>query len=145
VFEPPQFGGSDSVREALEKDREDPGCAGCHALLDVLGIGFEEYDGVARPVLDPDVDNLGELPDGRTFNGAAELAQLYAEGDVFVACLARKLFTYGVGRSPVLFDSTHLKALTAAAVSEKHTLAELIDAIVHTPGFRSPAPLEAAE
>lgn len=144
-FEPPALGDADSVREALEMHRADPTCAGCHALLDVLGIGFEEYDGVARPVLDPNLDNLGELPDGRTFHGAAGLSQLYAESDVFVACLARKLFIYGTGRTPTLFDAPYLKALAAEATGEGRTLAELIDAIVHTPGFRSPAPLDAGE
>lgn len=144
-FDPPQFGDAGSVREELEKHRADPSCAGCHALLDVLGIGFEEYDGVARPVSDPNVDNLGELPDGRTFHGAGELAQLYADSEVFVGCLARKLFTYAAGRTPTLFDAPHLEALTAAATSERQSLAALIDALVHTPGFRSPAPLDGGE
>lgn len=141
VFDPPEFGGADTVREELEKHRSDPSCAGCHALLDVLGIGFEEYNGVAQPVFDPNLDNLGELPDGRTFEGAAELSDLYADSEVFVACLTRKLFTYGVGRSPAYFDSPYLKQIAATATVEQHDLPALIDAIVHTPGFRSPAPL----
>ena len=145
MFEPPDLGGADSVREALEKHRADPTCAGCHALLDVLGIGFEEYDGVARRVADPNVDNLGALPDGRTFNGAAGLAALYAESDVFVECFTRTLFTYGAGRPPSYDDLLALRELALAAREAQSTLPELIDAIVHTPSFRSPAPLDPAE
>ncbi|WAS90221.1 DUF1592 domain-containing protein [Nannocystis punicea] len=141
MFEPPDLGGAGSVREALEKHRSDPTCAGCHALLDVLGIGLEEYDGVAQPVIDPNLDNLGELPDGRTFEGAAELAELYADSEVFVGCLTRKLFTYAAGRPLALYDADYLDEIAAAATAERHTLGELIDAIVHTPAFRSPAAL----
>ncbi|MDC0718768.1 DUF1592 domain-containing protein [Nannocystis bainbridge] len=141
VFEPPDLGGAGSVREALEQHRSDPSCAGCHALLDVLGIGLEEYDGVAQPVFDPNLDNLGELPDGRTFEGAAELSGLFNDSEVFVGCLTRKLFTYAAGRPLALFDAAYLNEIATAATVEDHTLGELIDAIVHTPAFRSPAAL----
>lgn len=145
VFEPPSLGGSESVREALEKHRSDPACAGCHALLDVLGIGLEEYDAVAQPVFDLDLDNLGELPDGRRFEGAAELSELYTESDVFVGCLARKLFTYATGRAPTYHEVTALQEIATEATIEQQDLVTLIDAIVHTPGFRSPAPLDGGE
>ena len=111
----------------------------------MLGIGFEEYDGVAQPVLDPNVDNLGELPDGTTFEGAAALSAIYENNEQFVGCLARNLFTYAAGRPPGLFDTPYLREIAATATVEQQTLVELIDAIVHTPAFRSPAPLDAKE
>ncbi len=144
-FEPPALGEADSVREALEKHREDPGCANCHIFLDIVGIGLEEYDAVAQPVADPDVDNLGELPDGRTFRGAAGLADLYAESEVFVECFSRTLFTYAVGRPPMAGDVRTLETIALEATAEGATLPELIDAIVHTPSFRSPTPLDPGE
>ena len=140
-FEPPDLGGTDSVREQLEKHREDPSCAGCHILLDEIGIGFEEMNGVGRDLLDPQIDNLGMLPDGRTFNGAAELSDLYAQSEDFVGCITQKLFTYAVGRAPTSFDREHLDEIGQTALAEGWDLPTLIDAIVHTPGFRSPAPL----
>ena len=145
VFTPPELGGAVSVREVLEQHRADPNCAGCHTLLDVLGIGFEEYDGVGQPVLDPDVDNLGQLPDGRTFNGADGLSDLYLDNEQFVGCVTKKLFTYAAGRPPGLHDTADLLEIAAIATAEGHTLPEVIDAIVHMPTFRSPAPLDAKE
>jgi len=144
-FEPPLLGGADSVREALEKHRENPGCANCHIFLDIVGIGLEEYDGVGAPVADPDVDNLGELPDGRTFNGAAGLAEHYAHSEDFVECFSSTLFTYAVGRQPKSGDVATLKTIAKEATSVGATLPELIDALVHTPSFRSPAPLDPGE
>lgn len=143
VFDPPELGGEEPVRDALERHREDPGCAVCHAFLDVVGIGFEEYDGVGVHVLDPEVDNLGELPDGRTFNGADGFAKLYAESPDFVGCMTEKMFVYATGRAVDSdYDEPALEAITQEAVAGGYDLRTLIDAIVHTPGFRSPAPLE---
>jgi hypothetical protein len=143
VFDPVELGsGEESVREQLEKHRDDPTCAGCHALLDVLGIGFEEFDGTGRQRWGEAVDNRGELPDGRTFQGAGELAELYSESDVFVGCLTEKLFTYAVGRPARPFDAPYLDDATATVAAQGGDLAALVDAIVHTPAFRSPAPLE---
>jgi hypothetical protein len=141
-IDPVELGGSDSVREALEKHRANPQCAACHALLDVLGIGFEELDGVGRQRWGQAVDNRGELPDGRSFNGAAELAGLYAGDEVFVGCLTKKLFTYAVGRPPESFDAPYLDEIAARVTAERGGLRMLVDAIVHLPAFRSPAPLE---
>jgi Protein of unknown function (DUF1588)/Protein of unknown function (DUF1585) len=142
VIDPVELGGEGSVREQLENHRADPTCAGCHSLLDVLGIGFEEFDGVGRERFGVEVDNRGELPDGRTFDGAAELAELYADSDVFVGCLTEKLFTYAVGRPPRPYDTPYLDEVTATVAAHGGDLTALVDAIVHTPAFRSPALIE---
>jgi hypothetical protein len=141
-IDPVELGENASVREQLEQHRADPQCAACHSLLDVLGIGLEEFDGVGRQRWGLAVDNRGELPDGRTFNGAAELAELYADSDVFVGCLTQKLFTYAVGRPLQAFDVPYLDEVTAAVAARDGDLTALVDAIVHTPSFRSPAALE---
>ncbi len=145
VIEPIEPSDSTSVREALEQHRNDPSCAACHAMLDVLGIGFEELDGLARLRTDPEIDNLGELPDGREFEGAAELSGLFAESEVFVGCLTEKLFTYAVGRAPATYDAEYLDAIGRAAIARGDDLPAVIDAIVHTPAFRSPASLAPGE
>jgi hypothetical protein len=137
--DPIEFDEDATVREQLEQHRNDENCSSCHNLLDVLGIGFEEYDGVARLRTEPDIDNLGELPDARTFNGAAELASLYSNSDVFVGCMTQKLFTYAVGRAPLPFDLPHLQAISGDVAEAGDDLPTLIDGIVHTPAFRSPA------
>jgi hypothetical protein len=143
-FEPVEVGDSASVREQLEKHRSDPTCKSCHVLLDGIGIGLEELDGVGR-IADGEVDNRGELPDGRVFAGAEELSELYAHSEEFVECFAQKLFTYAMGRPPESFDTPDLERMAAEAVENGGELPELIDAIVHTPAFRSPAVLEGGE
>ena len=141
-IDPVEFDGEQTVREQLERHRSDPTCNACHSLLDVLGIGLEEFDGSARQLVGDDLDTLGELPDGRTFEGAAQLAALYTDDATFTGCLTQKLFTYAVGRRMDIHDLPHLEDITAQVVAEQGDLRRLIDAIVHTPAFRAPAALQ---
>lgn len=139
---PPIEGGGGSVREQLERHRSDPTCAACHSLLDVLGMGLQEFDGTGGPRKIRRLDTMGELPDGRTFEGAGELAELYAEDETFTACLTQKLYSYSLGRPIRPADLPDLETIGLQVASEAADLHALIDAIVHSPAFRSPAPLE---
>ncbi|HXK17540.1 MAG TPA: DUF1592 domain-containing protein, partial [Polyangiaceae bacterium] len=68
-----------NVRQALEKHRTDPGCAGCHGLFDPYGLALEQYDaiGLYRSTYDDGtpVEASTTLPDGRMFQGLDGLAQ----------------------------------------------------------------------
>ena len=35
-----------NVRQTLEQHRQNPGCAGCHALFDAYGLALEKYDAI---------------------------------------------------------------------------------------------------
>ena len=138
AFDPIALGRNTTVREQLEAHRSDPTCASCHALLDVLGIGFEEFDGIGTEAWPADLDNLGELPDGRTFEGAQELATYYLESEAFVGCVTQKLMTYALGRALGPDDAASVHAITSSVSESQAGLGTLVDEIVHTPEFRSP-------
>jgi hypothetical protein len=102
-----------SVRELIEAHRNNPACSGCHNIVDPVGLGMEQYDGIGRfrPQYengDP-IDTAGTLPDGTTFTGFSDmLDKLAAQTDATdpanptlktVQCAARKAFTYSMGRS----------------------------------------------
>jgi hypothetical protein len=145
VIDPLEVGGEDSVREQLERHRTDPTCATCHQLLDVLGMGFEEFDGIGRQILDPELDTMGELPDGRTFEGAAEFSAMFGDSEAFVGCVAQKLYTYALGRTYGGPDVPYMQDIVAAATAGQYGMRELIDAIVQAPTFRSPGSFEEGE
>src|SRR5207237_7010325 len=68
-----------SLRKQMEAHRKNPACANCHARMDPLGFGFENFDAVgAWRDKDGkfDVDSSGVLPDGSTFKGPAELRKV---------------------------------------------------------------------
>ena len=59
-----------SLRQQLEEHRSNAVCASCHARMDPLGFGLENYDAVgAWRTHDGKfpIDSSGSLPDGRTF------------------------------------------------------------------------------
>ena len=37
-----------TARDRLTVHRENPTCAGCHALTDPIGLGMENYDGIGQ-------------------------------------------------------------------------------------------------
>ena len=87
----------------------------------------------------------GQAGGGGGFNGAMGLADLYAEDAAFVECFTRTLFTYAVGHPPKGADGPAIRAISQDATAGRYSLPELIDALVHTPSFRSPAPLDPGE
>src|SRR5207248_616812 len=67
---PPGFTGT--RRELAEQHRSNPACSSCHSMIDPIGFGLEDYDGIGRYRTSENgkpIDSTGVLPDGRTFNG----------------------------------------------------------------------------
>lgn len=69
--------------------------------MDPMGLALENYDPVgAYREMDNGVmiDPSGELPDGRSFAGPRELAQLIADDPGFANCISKHVLTYALGR-----------------------------------------------
>lgn len=79
-------------------------CAGCHGLMDPIGLGLENYDhtGAFRTVesADPscEISGEGEL-DGTPFSGPAELSDLLLESGALNRCVATQLYRFAMGRT----------------------------------------------
>jgi hypothetical protein len=97
-----------SLRKVMELHRENALCASCHRRMDPIGFAFENYDAVGA-WRDKDgefpIDPSGILPDGRSFQGPAELkAILRTEKEAFRRCLTEKLLTFALGRGLEYYD-----------------------------------------
>jgi len=131
-----EFEGELSVREQLEMHRENAVCASCHVRLDILGMGFQRYDALGRVREEPDLDSLGELPDGGgTFDGAEEMAAAL-DREAFVACVTRWLTTYALGRAPIGAENGAIDEIAEQATAEGWSLGQVLEAIALTDGFR---------
>ncbi len=97
-----------TLREQLEAHRANPACASCHARIDPLGFGLENYDGIGAwrtHERDLPVNSRGTLPSGQSFEGSAELrAVLLADSGDFIRCFTEKVLTYALGRGMESFD-----------------------------------------
>ena len=134
-----------TLRQRLERHRADTACAGCHTLMDPLGFGLEHYDAIGRyRTLEGTlpVDASGVLPDGTTFEGAAELGRILSEDPNFAKCLTKKFMTYAGGRLLSRDDNDEgwVEQLSARAQAEGGSLRSVIRTVLLSEPFRSRVP-----
>lgn len=144
-------GGSSApnVRQSLEQHRRNPQCAACHALFDPYGLALEEYDaiGVYRATYEDGapIDVSVTLPpsdthpEGLAVTGLNGLAQALSTDPRLGECVAKKLFTYGLGRTLTASDEPHLRQAQREWLIEGQppSLRRLIHALVSTEAFRA--------
>src|SRR4029434_4997461 len=91
-----------SVRERIEQHRSNPACAGCHKIMDPIGLALENFDAIGRWRTTDEgvtIDASGRLVDGTVIDGQASLRKaLLNRSDAFVASMTEKLLMYGMGR-----------------------------------------------
>jgi hypothetical protein len=138
-FEEPVPG--QTLRQRLEKHRESDQCAGCHAEIDPVGFGLENFDAIgAYRTLDNGlpVDSTGTFRE-EPFSGAQELAELIATDPRFTSCVARQLLTYAVGRTFITQDGRdYATALAAhARANGQSGFRDLIVSVVQSEAFRT--------
>jgi hypothetical protein len=129
-------------RQALERHRADPKCFGCHQMMDPIGLGLENYDAIGQyRTTDAGlpIDSAGQLPTGETFAGAKELSARIAASPDFARCVARKLYTYALGRPPVEaaghLDTPTMAGLTQGLADSGYSFNDLVARIVQSPTF----------
>jgi hypothetical protein len=135
--EPPR-----TLRERLEQHRENPTCFSCHAVMDPLGFALENFNAVGQfRTHDPDtrtpIDASGELPDGTTVAGAADLRRaLVAQPDQFVQALTENLLTFALGRSTDYRDMPTVRAIVRRAKADDYRFESIVLGIVASDAFR---------
>jgi hypothetical protein len=129
-----------SLRQRMEKHREVPSCAACHAKLDPLGFGLENFDGVgAFRQYDGKfkIDAAGELPDGSKFSGPEELRKmLVAKADLFRKNLAEKMLTYALGRGLEYYDRCAVDDIVKALKKGEDRFSALMIAVAASDPFQ---------
>ena len=129
-----------TLRARMEKHRADPNCASCHARMDPLGFGLENFDAIGS-WRDQDgkfpVDASGTLPGGQSFVGPVELkAVLLTKIKPFSRCLTEKLMTYALGRGLEYPDRCVVEKVADSAPADGGRFSKLVSAIVHSDPFQ---------
>jgi len=129
-----------SVRERMVDHRRNPPCAGCHAMMDPLGLALEHFDAVGQwRVLDESggpIDASGAMPDGTKFDGADGLRQALLGSDRFIVTVAEKLMTYALGRGVDYYDEPAVRDVVRAASRDDYRFVALICGVVHSVPFQ---------
>jgi hypothetical protein len=133
-----------SQRDRLELHRTQPGCAGCHELMDPLGVVFESFDAVGRfrtedeegqPVNTSSTISHTLDSDGPVAN-AAELGQRLAQSEEARACYVLQNFRFFYGRDKTEADRCSMASLSLAFKESGYSLSELVVALTQTDAFR---------
>jgi cytochrome c551/c552 len=131
---------SGTMREQMEQHRKNPACSSCHARMDPLGFGLENFNAIgAWRTQDGKfpIDAAGTLPDGRSFRTPAELKALLLEDrDVFVRGLTAKLLMYALGRGLERSDRPTVAAIADKLAGQDYAFSQLVLAIVHSVPFQ---------
>jgi hypothetical protein len=131
-----------SFRQQLEQHRQKPNCAGCHAKIDPLGFGLENFDAVGRwrsaDANGKPVDSKATLPGDISFSTPAELKKiLLQEDELFLRNVSRKMLAYSLGRSLEYYDEPVISNLVKQLRANKLQTRSLVHAIVDSHPFQN--------
>jgi hypothetical protein len=133
-------GNSGSMRQQLEKHRTNAVCASCHARMDVLGFGLENFDAVGKwRTTDGKfpVDVSGTLPNGKSFTTPAEMrALLKAELPEVSRSVAEKMLTYALGRGLERHDRPTVSGIAREVARSDYRMQTLVREIVNSAPFQ---------
>lgn len=139
----PDVQGATTIREMLDKHRNNAACASCHAKIDPPGFALESFDVIGGfrdryrslndkgepaprgsidpkiPIsfrLGPKVDASGALADGRAFKDIREFKELVgADKHRLLHNLARQLLVFATGRDIAFGDRGALEEIVTRA------------------------------
>jgi hypothetical protein len=155
----PDIRGATTIREQLAKHRSTESCGVCHRKIDPPGFALESFDciggwrdwyrvtGNGGPVVvdgrhmpyhkGKPVDPSDVLPGGEKFANVDEFKQLLLKDKPLIArALARKLVTYGTGRSPQQADQEAVEAIIAKTAGKDYGFRSLVHEVVQSDLFR---------
>ena len=117
-----------TMRDRLTAHRTDPTCAGCHKLMDPIGLALENFDsdaGYRTTENGQRIDTSGEL-DGVAFTDAAGLGRAIHDNPATGACLARRLYSYATGRAPARRDMPWIRSLEKTFAADGYRVPDLM-------------------
>ncbi len=160
----PDVRGATTIRELLDKHRNNATCASCHAKLDPPGFALESFDviggyrtryrsigegdkperGAIDPFigisfkLGPAVDASGALPDERKFADIREFQQLAAaDSALLLKNLAQQLAVYATGRELAFGDRDQIAAIVTSTQKQGGGVRTLIHELVQSQLFQT--------
>jgi len=145
VIKPPDPDPNATTRQVFEQHTNDPACAGCHTLIDPIGLGFENYDGIGRYRLMENgqaVDATGSLANTDDpaiegdFEGAVSLSGMLAEARQVQDCVADHWYTFAMGHPETPSDMCAAEQIRNTFATTGGSFDDLLVAITTSDAFR---------
>ena len=131
-----------TARQRLTAHRSDPTCAGCHQVIDPIGLALENFDGLGEFRQDENgaaIDASGDL-DGFAFRDPAGLGQAMHDNPATASCLVQSTWRYAVGRKGGAGEADFVRYLEQRFARDGHRLTGLLRTIANSDAFYRIAP-----
>jgi hypothetical protein len=137
---PPDPGSGPTARDRYSQHSEDTACRGCHALMDPVGLAFENYDpvGLWRDTENGvTIDASGSVPSvaGSEAAGPVELVQIIAAAEQTQACFVERWSDFAYGRTRAAADECTQLRLEEEFTAAGHDVRTLLLALTQTDDF----------
>ena len=125
----------------MEQHRANPACASCHARMDPIGFGLENFDGIGT-WRDMDgkfpIEPGGKLVSGEEFQTPAQLRKVLSEGKraEFLCCLTEKMMTYALGRGTEYYDKCAIDSTIRSLEKNQYKFVTLVTEIIKSAPFQ---------
>ncbi len=132
-----------TLKERLVVHMQVEECGACHRLLDPIGFGLENFDGIGRfrtKDNDAPIDPSGTL-DGEPFEDAVELMARIANHPMLTPCFVKHVYSYANGHAPENEEAQILHALHEDFRANTFKILHLFRAVALSRGFREVTPL----
>jgi mono/diheme cytochrome c family protein len=146
----PDIRGAKTIRDQLEKHREDSACAFCHAMIDPPGFALENFDAAGRwrnnylklenGRLQPGakIDPSYKTVSGKEFKDVRQFQKIVASRpDQLARNFAEKLIAYGTGAPITYADRVDLDRIVKEAAEAKYGMRSIIKLVVKSSTFQN--------
>lgn len=126
------------LRERLDQHRDDPACAGCHAMMDPPGFLFETFDATGAWRTEDrghPIDSTGELL-GVPLADAGALGDHLSTHEDVGPCMVKQLYRHAHGRLDTAADADSLAQLSEGFAADGHRFRGLLRALALHESFQ---------
>ncbi len=124
-------------RARVAQHVENPSCAGCHKIMDPIGLALENFNGAGSYRLKQNgvlIDTSGML-DGVEYDNVAGLALALHDNPALPSCLVERVFSYGTGGPTSPEDRALLEYLNENFATEGYRVPGLLRTIALSDAF----------
>ena len=131
-----------TLKQRIEKHRDQAACLSCHQKIDPYGIAFENFDALGRwrdQIKDKAVDATSDLPGNVSLDGVEGLKRYLVEdrSDQFVRATLEKMAAFAIGRQLDFGDRSSITEIVKQVRASDDGLKKMVFFLVSSELFQT--------
>lgn len=127
-----------TMRERLQTHLTNDTCTGCHSLMDPIGLGLENFNGLGlyrRTDNGAAITTFGNIDTDR-FTDVTDLSRLLHDHPSVGPCMVDRMYRYATGHAETDSEQVELAHMTDFYAAQGYRIRQLMFAIATSDGFR---------